>query len=719
MDRTSEGIENKSQQQIYDIVLIADMTRNGDAGLRIRQEIQTYHEMGYSIGLLHLPVQNKSAVVSPDIQRCVREELACPVLPDRRIHANLAIVYSPESLKKAPEILMELRADKVVLVHDRKPNLDQMGLWFSFDFGPTSWAPTNRWVRAKVEDLGMPVLIETEDWRPVGRAVQGRRMRTNSSDPIVIGRVSVPGAGQWPITPDDLMSVYATNGALDFRVLGAPPAELLKKTKGTNNWHILKFEDTSVERFIEMLDVVMYYPSADFPEIPEAAIAAAMASGKIVVLPPRLRPHFGPGAIYVEDRQAIATIKELFQNETALAEARANGLHHSKFQFSAAAHREKIQKLVGKSPRAVPAKAKSIRRHKRALMLSSNGVGLGHVTRLLAVARRMDHKVEPIFLTLAQAASTIENFGYLAEYFPSQSDVGASMANWDPWLRYELSGMLDRYDIDAVVYDGNNPSDGLVHAALAKGDCRLAWIRRGMGGATPSPYLGNSRFFDCIIEPGEIAAERDSGPTAARRHEAILVDPIRLLDKEELLSREEALDALGLSADKPVALLQLGGSSNRDILSLADRVIKELTPFEDLQIVMAEWQNGLCQLPHWPNTHVLRGYPISRYFNAFNFSIAAAGYNTFHEVLGFGLPTIFLANRHPSMDDQGARAEFAQENSAGFDLADDQLFHLPALCEALLNDKARSFVSQCCLGLSRDNGAKEAAAAVMNVMGVK
>ncbi|PCJ10636.1 MAG: hypothetical protein COB16_01160 [Rhodobacteraceae bacterium] len=417
--------------------------------------------------------------------------------------------------------------------------------------------------------------------------------------------------------------------------------------------------------------------------------------------------------------QAIATIKELFSDEAALQAARDTCLHHCKFQFSASAHRDKIRILVGKSPASMPARAKRSQRRKRALLVPSNGVGLGHVTRLLAIARRMDHQIEPIFLTFAQAASTIESFGYLAEYFPSQSDTGASMANWDPWLQYELSDLLDRYDIDVVVYDGNNPSDGLVNAALANGGCRLVWVRRGMGGATPSPYLDNSRFFDCIIEPGEIAGDRDTGPTALRRHEAIMVNPIRLLSRDELLPREEALAALGLSADRPVALLQLGGGSNRDILSLADRVITELKAFSELQIVMAEWQNGLCQLPHWPNTHVLRGFPISRYFNAFNFSIAAAGYNTFHEVLAFGLPTIFLANRHPSMDDQAARAEFAQENGAGFDLSDDQLFHLPALCEALLNDKARSYVRQQCLGLARDNGAREAASAVMNLMGVE
>ncbi len=719
MDSTSHDIENTLQQQIYDIVLIADMTRNGDAGLRIRQEIQTYYDMGYQTALIHLPVPNKKAIVSPDIQRCVREGLASLVLPDCPIQAKLAIVYSPESLKASPNNLAGLRADKVVLVHDRKPNIEQMGLWFCFDFGPVSWAPTNRWVRAKLEELGMPVPIESEDWRPIGLSVQGRRMQQPGPRPIVVGRVSLPGEVQWPTTPAELEKIYAMNGALDFRVLGAPLASLLEQSKPSASWHIMNFEDTSVERFIEMLDVFMYYPSAVVPELPEAAIAAAMASGKIVVLPPRFQPHFGPGAIYVEPDQAIPTIKELFLDEEALEAARANAQYHCKFQFSATAHCEKIRALVGEGPRSTPAREKRLQRTKRVLLVPSNGVGLGHVTRLLAIARRMDHRVEPIFLSFAQAASTIESFGYLAEYFPSQHDSGASMDNWDPWLRHELGEVLGRYDIDAIVYDGNNPTDGMVQAALSNGGCRLAWVRRGMWGAAPSPYLENARFFDCIIEPGEIAGERDAGATAVRRHEAIMVNPIRLLDREELLPRDEALAALGLSADKPVVLLQLGGGSNRDILSLADRVINELKSFSNLQIVMAEWQNGLCQLPHWPNTHVLRGYPISRYFNAFNFSIAAAGYNTFHEVLEFGLPTIFLANRHPSMDDQAARAEFAQENSAGFDLPDDQLFHLPALCEALLNDKARDYVRECCLGLGRDNGAGEAASAVMNLMGVE
>ncbi len=82
---------------------------------------------------------------------------------------------------------------------------------------------------------------------------------------------------------------------------------------------------------------------------------------------------------------------------------------------------------------------------------------------------------------------------------------------------------------------------------------------------------------------------------------------------------------------------------------------------------------------NWPNVRVLRGgFPLSAYFNAFDFSIAAAGYNAYHEVISFGLPTVFLPNRAPSMDDQATRAEFAQDHGAGFVLDEDQMFHLRA-----------------------------------------
>src|SRR5439155_13061617 len=310
---------------------------------------------------------------------------------------------------------------------------------------------------------------------------------------------------------------------------------------------------------------------------------------------------------------------------------------------------------------------------RRAIFLSSNGVGLGHVTRLLAIARRSGGRFEPIFATMAPASKIIEDFGYVAEYIPSRFTIGADFAIWDTWFRVELERLIDNYQAQQVIFDGNIPNPGLIGAVASRGDCKLAWVRRAMWGDTGNPFIESSRWFDLIIEPGEIAGARDTGVTTRRRDEATLVKPIRLLEDDDLLSREDAATALGLDPARSAVLIQLGAGSNRDIISLIDRLVKEIRRYPTVQIAVAEWAIGANQLSLWPEVTTLRGYPLCQYFNAFDFSISAAGYNTFHEVISHELPTIFIANANPTMDDQVGRAQFAQDAGAAFELPEDRL----------------------------------------------
>lgn len=691
----------------FDILILADMALRSDCGLRIRREVQCCFDQGYRVGLLHLP-RFHSASISPDVQRCVREGLAVPLSAGGVATAKLAIVISPGHFTEPVPGLAEVRADRVILVHDRPPDVERMGVWHSFDFGKVSWAPTNRWIRSALVALDLPVPLEEADWRPIGRPVPPGGNRKSGDRRPVAGFVEVPWASQWPDTCDRLRQIYPADLAIDFRILGEPPAELVKEKPLPQTWNVLQFDDTSVERFIEMLDVLMCFPEGPIAVFPDAAICTAMASGKVVVLPRALQPHFGPGAIYCEPEDASRTVIELVQDPEALAQARQTAVEGCALQFSEPWHRERVAAFLGRTRPSKP-RRRAKPRQRRALMVPSNGVGLGHVTRLLAITRRMDAEVEPLFATMAAAAPIIESFGYAAEYIPSHGYVRSSLKVWDDWFRHELGEIVEWWNPDVVVYDGNIPTPGLVHSVLSNGRPRLIWVRRGMACPTPSPYLENSGLFDCIIEPGEIAGERDTGPTAVRRYETIAVPPIRLLDGDELLPHSEARAALGLDPDRPAVLLHTGGSANRDAMGLLDGIIRTLGSVSGLQIVVAEWGNSAAGMPFWPQTRVLRGYPISRYFNAFDLSVAAAGYNTYHEVIAFGLPTIFVANRHPSMDDQGGRAEFAQDNGIGFDLAENQLFYLPALCEALLNEKANTFMRNRCLQFKTPNGAADAA----------
>ena len=112
------------------------------------------------------------------------------------------------------------------------------------------------------------------------------------------------------------------------------------------------------------------------------------------------------------------------------------------------------------------------------------------------------------------------------------------------------------------------------------------------GSRAIDPSLSLSPHFDLILEPGEVAAERDKGATAQRRSEAVQVAPVTLLDRSELLSREEACRAIGFDHARPTVLLQLGSGENREVVGLIDQIIAQLELHPDVQIAIAEWANA-------------------------------------------------------------------------------------------------------------------------------
>ena len=52
---------------------------------------------------------------------------------------------------------------------------------------------------------------------------------------------------------------------------------------------------------------------------------------------------------------------------------------------------------------------------------------------------------------------------------------------------------------------------------------------------------------------------------------------------------------------------------------------------------------------------VIRDYPNALYAHGFDASVQAGGYNSYHEVKKFGVPTLFYPNLFTGMDNQLAR----------------------------------------------------------------
>jgi len=347
----------------------------------------------------------------------------------------------------------------------------------------------------------------------------------------------------------------------------------------------------------------------------------------------------------------------------------------------------------------------------RVLFATSNGTGLGHLNRAMAIARRLPADWESSFFTLSGAAPVVADQGYEVDYLASyRRPASGTDRAWDLRLKAVLGRILAERRPDLVVFDGVHPYRGLTDRLSARGAPPSIWCRRAMWRHdTAAAALKRVGAFDAVLEPGELAQSADRGPTVPRRGEAKRIRPIVFLDPGELLGREQAAAELGLDPSRRTALVNLGQGGELD--RAVARTIAALAAVPGLQV--AALQSSLAPDVDLPPgvVRLSATFPMSRYFRAFDMAVAAAGYNAFHELIAFAVPTLFVPMSR-NTDDQAARARWASGagvalavGGAGDPALEGQLARLadPATAAAL---------REACLATFPGNGAADGAATV-------
>lgn len=344
----------------------------------------------------------------------------------------------------------------------------------------------------------------------------------------------------------------------------------------------------------------------------------------------------------------------------------------------------------------------------QALFATSNGFGLGHVTRCMAIARRLPDDVEPIIFTLSEALPIVRGQGYLAEYFSSRDADDETSAQWNARLALRIGDLLDAYDPGVVVFDGTYPYAGMLPVLRRSGRPRV-WCRRGMWRAGEG--RANLMFepeFDAILQPGEVAAAVDAGVTARGGRRVTRVPPILLCDESELLPREEAAERAGLDPGRVNVLMQPGWE-NEVFGPSATLCIERLSRDPRVQVVVAVSPLRSRAVPLPDGVTRVSTYPLASVLRAFDFSISGAGYNIYHELIAYGLPCLLVPNAGTPLDDQVARARFAEQAGVGRSWESRTEADLDRHLAALLDDDARAEMSRRARGLRFENGAPAAA----------
>jgi len=353
------------------------------------------------------------------------------------------------------------------------------------------------------------------------------------------------------------------------------------------------------------------------------------------------------------------------------------------------------------------------KRRNSIVFFPTNGVGFGHFTRLLAIARKYrdsNPKSEIVFFTTMPTLHILAEEGFVCYHMPGRYRYkGMEPKSWNALCEEMLTLILSIHRPSAFVFDGSYPYRGMLDSIKSASKSMLrVWVRRGAirSGSKPIP-VDSIGHFHAIIRPGDSVSDRFEDET---RHNVTILktNPI-LLDSEKGDSQLFGLRRrLGVPEEATLCYVQLGAGQINDIDSELKLTLSALESYPETYVVLGESMLGSRIPIESERIRVLRDYPNSKYFDEFDFAVIAGGYNSYHEVVNSGLPSICFPNLSTGRDDQLSRANIAKENGGMIVIEKRTPEKIGLALMRMMDYEFRSSMRDALAGMAMPNGASEA-----------
>ena len=310
-----------------------------------------------------------------------------------------------------------------------------------------------------------------------------------------------------------------------------------------------------------------------------------------------------------------------------------------------------------------------------------NGSGLGHLTRVLAILRWMKRlarlagaQLDSYVLTSSEAPGLALEEGFVAFKIPSKMAVREAGLPKEDYLRlarqwvWHSLGLIKPDLLLVDTFPGGSFGE-LIHA-LDVARVRV-FIHRAMKEefARSEGVRALLPFYDRIlipVEPGAAAQgekEVDQGIADRVRY----TRAIMLRSREEMRGRVEARRRLGVPEGKLCVWVSAGGGGDAQAERTIHSLVETLSREPDLHLVVGAGALYRGAPLRGANITWLTGFHAMEDFAGLDFAISAAGYNSFHELLHAGVPTIFFAQEKIA-DEQSRRGRAAVEAGCALSL---------------------------------------------------
>lgn len=719
---------------VHDVAIMCDFRYPGGTSTAIAEEIRAQAGAGLSTVLVHVPSPYNPGV-HPFNQRivdCLRDGLAELAFADQAVRAKVLVIRQPRIFTQRLKAVPDVRADRTVMVINQAPgDLDNGERYYRYHqvrariegyYGTDiEWAPISPLVREQVLRVAPDAALAEQDWHEIIDVAQWWQDRPGPvGDVPVIGRHGRPDAVKWPTDPQEILLAYPDEPDVQVRFLGGGEIAVERVGRRPGSWELLPFGSLSPREFLKSIDFFVYFHDPSLIEAFGRTILEALAAGVPAIIPEHFRSLFGDAALYTTPAGVQDVVRSLHADPARYRQLAVRARDVVEQRYGHTSHVARLAARGVTVPTSVPAPRvePSARRpapvvpsgparpRARVLLVSDNGAGLGHLSRLMAIGRRLPPDLQAVIATQSHGASVAHQEGFLTEYIPSRKLLGMGKQRWNAVLRDRLRHLISVYRPEVVAVD-SVPHGGYLDAIRRHPDITWVLIRRAMWKpGVGENWIERGAAFDRILEPGEFAAPADEGLTVRHRDGVHTVDPITFLDPDELLPRDEARARLGLG-DQPAVLMQLGAGNINDIASPIARISAALDR-RGFRIVLAESAIATGRLRPPPNGHVVKLYPISRYVRGFDLVVSAAGYNSYHELLAFAVPTVFVPTP-ADLDDQVARARYAAAAGVALTIDDPMGDEAEAVLDRAARPEVRQELARRCAEAVFGNGAAQAA----------
>lgn len=714
-----------------DLCVLADIRVGDNAAPCHAAALNALAHAGYRIGVI--PVASKAIPadpfsIDPSYVQLFAEGRITRISSDADIDCALALVFDSRVVSARLDTPFRIDATHRVVTVERPRSLanaarvDLERLVFTAEMalgGPVLWAPNSIIARDALESSVPHWPLTDDDWSPVAPNRNApERTATETARPVVgMARMSQTRSAGLNDALSRSEHLFASP-IVSWKIRGGRDVKRPDWPQG-GPVQIWPEDRLSLSDFLARIDILANPDVAEDDPCPVETLMALRA-GVVPYLPPEYRPTFGGMALYGDTETLPRVAIDFHGDRGFLSDLQATAEFALQNQFSEATFVQTVRDLVGAPRNDAFAPSIHAQRETRVLFYSSNGVGMGHLTRQLAVARRLPNRIKPVFVSHSQAVDVVRDYGFPCEHIPYHTAYGEARAHWNAALTETLSMMFGFYDPSAVVYDGNMPFIGLMSALDRAPELARVWIRRGLWGIDRDiDALERGKAFDLVLEPSEVAPELDDGPTTRFRENVLTVPPVRILDSAELLDRASACATLGLDPSEVNVLIAPGSGNNFDTGSVAEKALTQLKGRHGVGLAVAEWRIAHTKHDVPANVVRLTQYPFSQFHNAFDFAIAAAGYNTFAEHIATALPTIWVPNENAQQDRQILRASFARNMGLGTQLRTTESYHLATQISMMLDPRSRNAMRNRGQAFARrataSNGAAKAARAIEDI----